>query len=161
MLVGVDNVDTNFWSISLHSGDFVWIFGVSLFMFGIKSGCKYITKFPVFLKDPRDPVETKAARFECLRLGLDLSFLGLVAAFAVFRVALNGAGLAQIASLVSFEFAFIAFQFFLMVWAVIFTTIFSSPERHFQQGIWIPSAIGFLSIYSSVLAFRWLLTKGG
>jgi hypothetical protein len=154
-------VKEDFWSLSLHSTDFVWIFGVSLFMFGIKVGCKYITKFPIFLKEPSDPVETKAARFDCLRIGLDLSFLGLVAAFAVFRVSLSGAAQAQVASLTTFELAFIAFQVLLLLWAVIFTTIFYSPVKHFQLGIWIPSAIGFLSVYSSVQAFRWLLMKGG
>src|ERR1700740_1641995 len=100
----------DFWTLSLHSPDFTWIFGVAFLMLCIKSGFKYITKFSVFLKEPRDLVETKAARFECLRLGLALSFLGLVAAFAVFRVACKGAEQAEIAWLATFQTAFIAFQ---------------------------------------------------
>jgi len=36
-------------------------------------------------------------RSACLRIGLDLSFLGLVAAFAVFRVAVSGVAQTQIA----------------------------------------------------------------
>jgi hypothetical protein len=151
----------DFWTLSLHSPDFTWIFGVAFLMLCIKSGFKYITKFSVFLKEPRDVVETKAARFECLRLGLDLSFLGLVAAFAVFRVAFKGAEQAEIAWLATLQTAFIAFQLFLLTWVVIFTTIFYSPEKHYYRGIWIPSTIGFVSVYSSALAFRLLVIKGG
>jgi len=151
----------DFWKLSLYSPDFTWIFGVAFLMLFIKGGFKYITKFSVFLKDPQDPVETKAARFECLRLGLDLSFLGLVAAFAVFRVAFKGVEPAQIAWFATFQLAFIAFQLFLITWALIFTTVFYSPEKHFQRGIWIPLAIGFLSVYSSAAVFRLLMMKGG
>jgi hypothetical protein len=150
-----------FWSLSIRNPDFTWIFIVAFLLLCTKTTCKFITKLPVFVLDPPNPRDTKAAHFDCLRVGLDLSFLGLVATFALFRIAFMGAEQAQIARLATFEPEFIMFQVFLMTGTLLFTAIFHSPEKHFYRGIWIPSMIGFVSVYSSVVAFRLLITKGG
>lgn len=146
----------DFWSLALENPDFASIFTIAVLILGVQTAIKYITKLPVFLKQPPDQVATKAAHFDCLRMGLDLSLLGLVAAFAVFQLALKAAQQDQTIRIATFETEFICFQFFLIVWAIFFTMRFESPERSFYRGIWIPSIIGFLSVYSSALAFKFL-----
>lgn len=81
----------DFWSLALHSPDFASIFTTAVLILGVQTVVKYITKLPVLLKEPPDQMAKKAAHFDCLRMGLDLSFLGLVASFAVFQLALKAA----------------------------------------------------------------------
>jgi len=123
----------------------------------VQTAVRYITKIPVLIKDPPDKAAKKAAHFDCLRMGLDLSFLGLVAAFAVFQLALKAnTQQDQALRIATFQNEFISFQIFLIAWTIFFTMRFESPIKSFLPGIWVPSVIGFLSVYSSALAFKLL-----
>jgi len=144
----------DFWSLALGNPDFASIFTIAILILGVQTAIKYITKLPVFLKEPPDRGAVKAAHFECLRMGLDLSLVGLVAAFAVFQLAVKAAQQDQALRIATFQTEFICFQFLLIMWAIFFTMRYESPEKSFYPGIWIPSMIGFLSVYSSVLAFK-------
>jgi hypothetical protein len=144
----------DFWTVALANPDFASIFTIAILILGVQTAIKYITKLPVFLKEPPDKRAIRAAHFDCLRMGLDLSLLGLVAAFAVFQLAVKAAQQGQATQIATFQTEFTCFQFFLIVWAIFFTMRYESPEKNFYRGIWIPSMIGFLSVYSSILAFK-------
>jgi hypothetical protein len=152
---------SSFWSFSLHNPNFVSIFVVAFLVLACKTAVKYITKLPVFLEDPPDRAKVHEAHFECLRLGVDLSFLGLISGLAVFLLALKNSAEDRILDLATLETGFIIFQIFIIVVVVFFTTLFHSANEHFYLGIWVPTVIGFISVYGSALVFRFFMSNGG
>jgi hypothetical protein len=144
----------DFWSLALANSDFASIFTIAILILGIQTTIKFITKLPVLLKEPPNKRAIRAAHFDCLRMGLDLSFLGLVAGFAVFQLAVKAPQQSGATQMATFQTEFICFQFLLIMGTIFFTMRYESPEKNFYRGIWIPSMIGFLSVYSSILAFK-------
>ena len=147
--------------LPFHSPDFWWIFLVALLVMFVKAVFKCITKLPVFIKEPPDLSAIKAAKFDCMRMGLDMTFIGLVSIFAVFRLILKGAEQSQAIELYTLQAMFIWIQIGLVGGATFFTTLFHSPEKSYRRGIAVPFLVGWLSIYISALVFRWLLTRAG
>lgn len=148
-------------TLPLHSPDFWWIFFVALLVMLVKAVFKCITKLPVFVKEPPDLAAIKAAKFDCMRMGLDMTFIGLVSIFAVFRLAFKGVEQSHTVELDTLQALFIWIQIGLVAGATFFTTIFHSPEKSYLKGIAVPFLVGWLSIYTSALVFRWLLTRTG
>jgi hypothetical protein len=92
-------------------------------------------------------------------MGLDLTVVGLLGVFSVCEVALRRIDLGRVADLHSIEMVVVIFQFALVGLAVVFLSMFDSPERSFKRGVFIPNLIGWLSIIISVGLF-YMLTSG-
>jgi hypothetical protein len=137
------------WSLSLRSTDFVNIFAIATAILALETAVRYVTKLPIIANKPPDPIAKRAAHFECLRLGVDLSFMGLVAGLAVLELAYRVLQQGRTDAMTAYLALFLVVQFFLIILAAIFTAIFNSPETDFKRGIWIPSLIGVVSIYFS------------
>ena len=146
--------------LPFHSADFMWIFLTALLVILFKTVIKFITKLSVFLKQPPDPSEIKAAKFDCLRLGLDLTVLGLVTIFAVFRLALKIAEPTRIIELYTLQTVLVMVQLVLVALATFVTAVFHSPEKEYVKGIFWPFIFGWLSLYTSAVVYRWLLKAG-
>ena len=141
------------------SADFIEVFIVVLVVFAAQVAAKYITKLRIWLKDPRDPDEMKEAHFECFQVGLDLAFIGLLAAYAVFSLAkanIQGEDLRRVSA---FEDGFVGFQFVLILCATGFSALYYSPKKHFWKGVWYPAAFGFVSILGSAAVYFFLMGK--
>ncbi|HXY78738.1 MAG TPA: hypothetical protein VEH47_07975 [Candidatus Acidoferrales bacterium] len=147
--------------LPLHTPDFWWIFLVALLVMLVKAIFKCITKLPIFIKEPPDASAIKAAKFDCMRMGLDMAFIGLVTVFAVFRLAFKSAQQARSVELDTLQGIFVLIQIGLVGLATFVTTIYHSPEKSFVKGIAAPFMVGWLSIYTSALVFRWLLAGVG
>jgi hypothetical protein len=141
------------WSLSLQSSDIVNIFVLALFVLLAKVAVKYITKLPVICNENPSPGAKKAAHFDCLRLGIDLTFVGLVAGLAVIRLALKHTQQPDIYGIASFQGPFLLLQFVLILSAAIFTTVFGSPEKSFGKGIFVPLIFGIASLYCTIATF--------
>jgi hypothetical protein len=146
------------WTISQHHEEVAKIFIFSFAILLAKVSVKYITKLPAICNvNPEGQAAKKAAHFECLRLGTDLAFIGMVASLGVMRVVITHARPDQLNAIGTFEASFIALQLVLLLVAAIFTAVFSSPTTTFRRGIWVPSLFGLISVYSAVASFRVLI----
>jgi hypothetical protein len=105
----------------------------------------------VFLGGTED--EKRAAHFDCLRIGLDLAVIGLVALFAMFRLVLKTSTSATISTLAAWQPPLLMIQFFLIMLATLFSALYYSPQRNFGKGVFIPQIVGWLSIYISSAVF--------
>jgi len=141
------------WMLSLRSDGWTNVFLAAFVVFFFKVVIKFITKLPVVCSDSPDPGAQKAAYFDCLRIGLDLGYLGLVASFGVLRIALQHAQKERIAAIADFQFPYLMIQISLVLLAAIFTAMFRSPDRNFTLGVSLPAMFGFVSVWGAVAAF--------
>ncbi len=141
------------------SADFIEVFIVVLVVFAAQVAAKYITKIRIWLKEPRDADEMKEAHFECFQVGLDLAFIGLLAAYAVFALAKEHVEGEYLRKVSAFEDGFVGFQFLLILCATGFSARYYSPTKHFWKGIWYPAAFGFISILGSAAVYFFLIHK--
>jgi hypothetical protein len=147
-----------FWSLSLGSPEFVNIFLGATAILAAQTAARYVTKIPILSSKPPDPAATRAAHFDCLRLGLDLSFMGFVTILAVLWLAHKIVQKDSADEMMAFGALFLVVQVFLIILTAFFSAIFDSPETDFQRGIWIPSLIGTVSIYLSIYFFAAVMT---
>jgi hypothetical protein len=139
------------WS-SLRSTDVANIFYLSFGVLLAKVLVRYLTKLPIIAAEQRDEDAVKAAHFDCLRVGIDLTFLGLVAGFGVLRVVLKHAQQPRLDQIASFQGPFLMIQFIFILLAVIFTTVYRSPEK-FKKGTFVPSMMGIFSVITTILFY--------
>jgi hypothetical protein len=141
------------WTLTLQPGALMAVFVPAFIVFAIKTAAKFLTKLPIILNDPPIPDKKKAAYFDSLRVGLDLSFIGFVGSFGILGIALKHADQSHVQTIADFQFTFLGVQLFFVFLTVISTAMWSSPENSFKRGIWIPSSLGFFSIYVAVAAY--------
>lgn len=140
--------------------DFTKIFLTAFAVLALKIVCRYMTKVRFLSISTEVDVKAKrAAHFECLRMGIDLTVLGLLGVFAVCEMALRQVASTKLSDLHSIETGILLLQFTLVALAVLFLTIFDSPEKCFKRGVVIPNFIGWISIMISVGLF-YLFTSG-
>lgn len=140
--------------------DFAKIFWTAFGVLFFKVACRYMTRAKVWsVSSPVDQRARRAAHFECLRMGIDLTVLGLLGVFSVCEMALRQVNSSKFSDLHSVETEILLLQFALVVLAVIFLSIFDSPEESFKRGVWIPNIIGWVSIVISIALF-YVLTSG-
>ena len=142
------------WNLSFTGPDAVDVFGIAFGIFFLQVAVKYLTKLPVLGADTPDPVEQREAHFDCLRLGIDLGFLGLVSGIGVLQVAVSKLHGDPHAAVEHFEPMFIVVQFLLVLIATIFTAIFRSASTQFKRGTWIPVIPGLCAIYSAIALYK-------
>lgn len=142
--------------LSFRSLDFVSIFLTAMFILLLKTVAKYMTKLHVFVSERSDAADKRNAHFDTLRVGVDLSIIGLVATFAVFREAIKIQP-ARGPDLVIMQQFFTIIQLILVLLAVFFSAIFYSPQKTFYRGWIIPFVIGFFSLWVSIGIFHFLI----
>lgn len=141
------------WALSVHSDGWTNVFLAAFIVFFFKVVMKFITKLPVICNIPPDPAAKRAAYFDCLRIGLDAGYLGLIASFGVLRLALKDAQHDRVPAIADFQFPFLIMQFTLVLLAAIFTAVFRSPDRNFAWGIGVPSVFGFFSVWGGIAIY--------
>jgi hypothetical protein len=142
----------------LPSGsEFWWIFLTPLIVLLLKTAFKYVTKLAVFVQEKPDPVAKRAAHFDCLRSGVDLAIIGLVATAGTLRVALRTQQAGRISEIATFGIDFILMQTDFVVATAIFSAIFYSPEKAFYKGVFVPTPLGCLSVYTGIKIFEWMM----
>jgi hypothetical protein len=141
------------WNLTLRSDRLTAVFVPAFVVFAINAAVKFVTKLPVILNDPPLPKEKRAAYFDSLRVGLDLTFIGLVGSFGVLDIALKYADLTRARTIADFQLTFLGVQFLLVLMTLISTTVWSSPEKAFKRGICVPSLFGFVSICTAIAAY--------
>jgi hypothetical protein len=138
--------------------EFYWIFVTPFMVLLIKTAFKYVTKIAVFVQEKPDPIARKAAHFDCLRTGLDLAIIGLVATAAAVRFALKTSQqLTRIPDLATRGIVYLLVQFAFVGFTAFLSAVFYSPEKSFIKGVFMPTPLGCLSIYSAVLVFNSLM----
>lgn len=142
--------------LSFRSLEFVSIFLTAMVILLLKTVAKYMTKLHVFVSERSDPVARRTAHFDTLRVGVDLSIIGLIATFAVFREAIKIQP-TRGSDLVTMQQFFVVIQLVLVLLAIFFSAIFYSPQKTFYRGWIIPFVIGFLSLWLSIGIFYFLL----
>ncbi len=143
----------------LPSGpEFWWIFLTPLIVLLLKTAFKYVTKLAVFVQEKPDPVAKRAAHFDCLRSGLDLAIIGLVATAGTLRAALKTQQASRIPELATLGIDFVLIQIAFVVATAVFSAIFYSPERSFYRGVFVPTPIGCLSVYAGIRIFEWMMS---
>ena len=138
---------------SLSSTDFVNIFALAAIILIIQTTVRFMTKLPIICNDPPNAAAKREAQFECFRLGIDLSIMGLVTGVAVFEVAMKFVEQNNADAMGAQLAAFMLVQFLLILLAAVSTTIYRSPVKQFHLGIWIPSLIGVISLYVSAAEY--------
>lgn len=137
------------------------IFGTSFLLVLLTVFSKYIVKI-VPLGDPdKVPFALKRqAQFEVLRIGEQLTILGLVSFLAVFQLALRGVGEAMKSRLGVMNAFFVILHLLLFLGAVAASARFNSAEKGFFRGILLPGAFGWVSILCSA-GFFYFVVSGG
>lgn len=136
--------------------EFVWIFVTPLVVLLVKTAFKYVTKIAVLVQDKPDPNARRAAHFDCLRTGLDLAIIGLVATAAAVRLALKTSHEGQIGQLATQGMTFLLVQVALVTFTAVVSAIFYSPDRTFYRGVLLPLPLGCFSIYAAAWIFSLL-----
>lgn len=138
---------------------FQTIFLLSLAVASLKVVVKYLTK----LRSTAQSGFGRSDHFDCLRLGVDLAFLGMVSVFGIFR-AVSAQSQGRFATteglraLINMQPLFTVMEVVLLSVAVIFAAIYWDPKTHYNRGIWIPSFFGVLSIGCAIWLFT-ILTR--
>jgi hypothetical protein len=140
-------------SLTLKSDGLMTVFLPTFVVFAIKAAAKFLTKLPTILNDPPLLKEKKAAYFDTLRVGLDLAFIGFVGSFGVLGIALKHADLNRVRTIADFQFPFLGLQLLLVFITLISTAMWSSPEKAYKRGIFIPSLFGLVSIYTAIAVY--------
>lgn len=133
--------------------NFTNIFILALIIAVTKVAVKYITK----LRSTADGME-RSDHFDCLRVGVDFAFIGLLAGLGVLRVLLRQvqdpmSGANTLNSLMTYQAVFLAVEILLLVCAVLFAGIFFDWNRSYYRGIFVPGVFGVLSLLLSVTLF--------
>jgi hypothetical protein len=144
----------------LLSPEFFSVFGTSLAVVIITALAKYLTKLRLFgvsvevteaIKLERD-----AAHFDCLRMGIDLSILGLGTYLSIVQLAVAKVpGAAE--KLEGINQGIVLFHIVFLFLAIIATGYYDSPVKSWKKGIVIPSILGWVSILTSVGVFYFLI----
>lgn len=137
---------------------FSTIFLLALAIATLKVVVKYVTK----LRSTAKNGFSRSDHFDCLRLGVDFAFLGMVSVFGIFRAASTQpaghfATPEGLKALLNVQPLFIVIQVVFLLGAVIFATIFWDSTTHYHQGIWIPSIFGLSSILCAIWLFMLLI----
>jgi len=148
------------WNLSFTGPDAIDVFGIAFVIFLLQVTVKYLTKLPILGAVPPNPTEEREAHFDCLRLGIDLGFLGLVSGIGVLQVAVSKLHDAPKTAVEHFQPMFIVLQILLVLIATIFTGIFRSPKTQFKRGTWIPAIPGVCAVYCAIALYlmiaKWL-----
>jgi hypothetical protein len=137
----------------LASADFADLFLVAFFVLVAQTTVKFLTKLPVLCNEPPDAIEQRAARFDCLRLGIDLAFVGFVAGLGTLRMGISNPKSIDVHAIADLQTLFIIIQVVLILLATLFTAIYRSPMTSYKRGIWIPSLIGTISVIFALATF--------
>ena len=145
----------------IGSLEFLKIFATALVVFVLQVLSRFLVRLRVFAASAEAAEsEKQSARFECLRMGLDLSYLGLVTFFAVSGLALARSNPVDFPGLETLGFIFGFVQFGLVVSAILTMGIYDSPMTTFKRGIWIPNLIGWTSVSVSAALLYFVISKG-
>lgn len=142
----------------------VSILGISVLVMGLQVVSRVLTKLSVFAASAEAEAGVRrAARFECLRIGVDLSYLGLTAFFAVGWVALARVDLSQFApeSIYTLAVVLALVHFFLILGAILATGRFDSPEKTYWLGLYVPNIIGWCSLTLSATLLFFVISASG
>jgi hypothetical protein len=138
--------------------EFLWIFATPLVVLLVKTAFKYVTKIAVFVQEKPDPAATRAAHFDCLRTGLDLAIIGLVATVGTVRLSLKTSQQGHLSQLATVGIEFILVQMAFVAFSAFLSAIFYSPEKHFWRGVLFPTPLGCVSIYAGAVIFQSLMS---
>ena len=137
------------------------IFGTALIAFIITVLIKYWTKAHLFrLDSTANKTERRAAHFDCLRVGVDLSLLGLGTYLAASLIVLEKKMAGAIAVLSEWNGTIILIQIVLLIAAGVITTLTDSPAKAFKKGIILPFVLGWISICVSAMFFFHIISHG-
>jgi hypothetical protein len=150
---------------TLWSPKFIEIFGIALLVQFATILAKYLTKLRVIgVSSTAGPDERRAAHFDCLRVGLDLSIVGIVSFFAiiqfVFSAVASQTAQPGVADLGGLPTVCGIVEFSLLLLAITFTGLYDSPRLSFWRGIFIPGIFGWLAICIAAGLLHYLRLKG-
>jgi hypothetical protein len=149
---------------TLFSLKFIEVFFTALGVQLMTTLFKYVTKLRVLgVSAVCDRKEKIAAHFDCLRIGVDLSILGIVSFLAVAQLALSKVpkdNKDNLDMLQSMQTNCGIAEVVLALIAVILTTVYDSPERSFKRGTILPGMVGWLALFLSASFFHFLKLKG-
>jgi hypothetical protein len=146
---------------STRSTEAINIFGTAFGVLLITVVVKYWTKAYIFRPELRATETAKrAAHFECLRVGVDLSLLGLGTYLSVTQIALEKNLPGAVSTLQKWNGAIIVGQIALLVLAGFTTSLTDSADNHFRRGIALPFVWGWISICTSAAVFYHIFSGG-
>lgn len=133
--------------------EFGRVFALAFSVMLLKIFIKYLQKVNVFaISEARSQKEKDIVHFECLRIGVDLSILGLVAYLNILYIAAQR----NAASFGAADQVNIVVLVVLLIVSIIVTAIFDSPEKSFYRGIFLPNMFGFIAVWISAQTF-WIV----
>ncbi len=137
------------------------IFGTGLLAFFLTVLIKYLTKLHLFRPESiATEDEKRAAHFDCLRVGIDLSLLGLATYLAVTQIALENNMASAVFIVGKWNGTMILVQVVLLIGAIVVTTLTDSPAKFFKKGIAFPFVLGWISICISAAFFFHIVANG-
>jgi predicted membrane channel-forming protein YqfA (hemolysin III family) len=141
--------------------DVISIFGTAMLVLFITVSMKYWTKAYLFGPSSQaTKAEKRAVSFDCARVGIDLSILGLGTYLAVTQLALEKNIPVAVTTLHKYNAAIVLTQTLLLILAGIATTVTDSSVKRFWSGILIPVGLGWVSIWISATVFYHILLNG-
>ena len=141
-------------SIAL-TAEFGRVFVLAFSVLLLKVSLKYLQKGNVLaVSQDRSQKEKDAVHFECLRVGVDLAIIGLVAYLNILFIAAHRrAAPFSLADQINILVIVV-----LLIVSVVATMIFDSAEKAFLRGIFIPNILGFAAVWISAQAF-WIVMR--
>lgn len=143
---------------SLSQPEFVWIFVTPFIVLLIKTAFRYITKIAVFVQERPNKAAKTAAHFDCLRTGVDLSIIGLIATIGAVRLSLKVSKPDHIPQLATVGMEYILVQVAFLAVVAFLSAIFYSPEETFYRGVFFPTPFGLMSVFAGAVAFAQLMS---
>jgi hypothetical protein len=139
-----------FWENQEFSNIFILAVAIAL--------AKVVTKYLTKLRSTAATGYTRADHFDCLRLGVDFAFIGLVAGFGTLRALLRQSQdpsktVSTLNSLLRSQSTFLAIETLLLLATILFATIFHDAAKTYYRGIFVPGIIGLLSISFALILF--------
>jgi len=100
----------------------------------------------------------RSDHFDCLRIGVDFAFIGLVAGFGVLQALQRQAqdpskSVSTLNSLQKWQPVFLTTEIVLLFFAILSAAVFYDSNRNFYRGIFLPGVFGVLSVIVSVMLF--------
>jgi hypothetical protein len=133
------------------------IFGTAILVVLITLLLKCITKLKVYGNPaPEAAARKQEATFDILRMGVDLSILGLGTYLAIFKLAHEKVpGVA--ANLTGWNDFIIYVQLSLLLSTALLTAFYDTPEDGWVKGVWFPFLLGWMSIWISAFLFYYVI----
>jgi hypothetical protein len=137
------------------------IFGTGLIVFFVTVLIKYLTNVPLFVPNSTaTAAEKRAAHFDSLRVGIDMSLLGFATYLAVTQIALENNMARAIQIVEKWNATIILAHLFLLIGAVLVTMLTNSPSKFFKRGIAFPFVLGWISLCISAAFFFYIVSNG-